>query len=345
MGWWVRFWFLFSNDGGATCGRILRERRGFTLVELLVVIAIIGILIALLLPAVQAAREAARRSQCTNNMKQIGLALQNYHDVYKTFPPQAIWGVPNKPAYELGNTLPRPFHHTWCTFILPFMEQKALYDTVDFRQPAWGQQIVGKRVDVLHCPSDAGGLTDPSKTHNIEYTNYPGCAGYHWWYPTGRNRGLWDGVFNYVQQITIAEIMDGTSNTAIVIERYSRGFESSQVTVNGLGRPRPADWGPVFCAAFVGTSIAGYSTDEGGTQRFAEVDGSGPKVAWRWFRDHAFAPSSLSMEALTIIGWEPVACILAGPITCLPTAPCASFRRRCLGTCGPISKGSVKGPR
>jgi len=269
-------------------------------VELLVVIAIIGILIALLLPAVQAAREAARRSQCTNNMKQIGLALHNYHDVHKTFPPQAIWGVPNKPQYELG-TLPRAYHHTWCTFILPFMEQKALYDTVDFRLPAWGanpQKVVGTRVQVLHCPSDSGGLNDPSKTHGIEYTNYPGCAGYHWWYPTGRNNGLWDGVFNYVQQITMADIMDGTSNTAMVIERYSRGFESSQVQQNGVGRPRPASWAPVFCAAFVGTSIAGYSTDEGGTQRFAEVDDSGPKQAWSWFRDHAFAPSFIAYGGL-----------------------------------------------
>ncbi|MFH1918527.1 MAG: DUF1559 domain-containing protein [Planctomycetota bacterium] len=273
------------------------SRRGFTLVELLVVIAIIGILIALLLPAVQAAREAARRAQCTNNMKQIGLALHNYHDTHKTFPPQAIWGVPNTPEYQLG-ALPGPFHHTWCTFILPFMEQQPLYDTVDFLLPAWGQPIVGTRVEGLHCPSDAGGLEDPSQTSGIEYTNYPGSAGYHWWYPTGYRRGLRDGVFNYVKQIRIAEIRDGTSNTAMVIERYSRGYDSPRVRVNGVGRPRPQGWNPVFCAAFVGTSIAGYSTNEGGRTRFAEVDGSGAKSAWSWFRNHAFTPSFIAYGGL-----------------------------------------------
>jgi len=277
-----------------------RFRRGFTLVELLVVIAIIGILIALLLPAVQAAREAARRSQCVNNMKQIGLALHNYHDTNKTFPPQAIWGVPNTASYQLG-TLPAPFHHTWCTFILPYMEQQALYDSVDFTLPAWGQapqSIVGTQVDGLRCPSDVG-LDTPADSSNIAITNYPGCQGYHWWYPTGRGNGQWDGVFNMVKPIKIRDIRDGTSNTAMVIERTGRGHDSGNIVMqNGRGNLRPASWAPVFCAAFVGTNIAGWPTNEGGTERFAEVDGSGAKNAWSWFRNHAYTPSFIAYGGL-----------------------------------------------
>ena len=104
----------------------MRCRRGFTLVELLVVIAIIGVLIALLLPAVQQAREAARRMQCSNNLKQIGIALHNYHDVYGKFPSAMMLDQARKavnwcPEGECGTW-------TWTAFLLPQVEQENLYD-------------------------------------------------------------------------------------------------------------------------------------------------------------------------------------------------------------------------
>jgi len=107
------------------------KRRGFTLVELLVVIAIIGILVALLLPAIQAAREAARRTECNNKMKQLGLALHNYHDTYKTLPYSGTasshwWGV------GWGVNTSQPGYHTWNELILPFIEQQPLHEQIDF---------------------------------------------------------------------------------------------------------------------------------------------------------------------------------------------------------------------
>ncbi len=107
-------------------------KSGFTLVELLVVIAIIGILVGLLLPAVQAAREAARRMQCSNNLKQMGLAMQNYHDTHKTFP--SGYTVDLVPPAVIGTTsmmsLTNPSHWSWGAFILPFIEQTSLYNSL-----------------------------------------------------------------------------------------------------------------------------------------------------------------------------------------------------------------------
>ncbi|MFM7832361.1 MAG: DUF1559 domain-containing protein, partial [Planctomycetaceae bacterium] len=100
----------------ASVGKGVRSR-GFTLIELLVVIAIIAILVALLLPAVQQAREAARRTQCKNNLKQIGLAFHNYHDVFNTFPPGYISPIAN------GNTSSEVGVYSWGSFILPQLEQ------------------------------------------------------------------------------------------------------------------------------------------------------------------------------------------------------------------------------
>ncbi len=109
----------------------MRERRrlGFTLIELLVVIAIIAILIALLLPAVQQAREAARRTQCRNNLKQIGLALHNYHDVFNTFPPGYVAKIAN------NKTSSERSMFAWGALILPYIEQGNLYQVLDPGNP------------------------------------------------------------------------------------------------------------------------------------------------------------------------------------------------------------------
>jgi prepilin-type N-terminal cleavage/methylation domain-containing protein len=151
-----------------------RPRFGFTLVELLVVIAIIGVLVALLLPAVQAAREAARRSSCQNNLKQLGLAVHNFHDVYKKLPPGAqgpVLPVPNPPSNTatINGT-------SWIVFILPFIEQQTLYDNYQFDQhytsatansAGWSNLKVGEQViEGLYCPSgpDAKRHLDPNHT-------------------------------------------------------------------------------------------------------------------------------------------------------------------------------------
>ena len=123
---------------------------GFTLVELLVVIAIIGVLVALLLPAVQAAREAARRSQCSNNLKQIGLALHNFHAAKRTLPSGAnYWNAATNKPNATG---------TWAMYILPYLESQSVYDLFDFEVAIWhtnNQPAVRYVIQQYACPSDA----------------------------------------------------------------------------------------------------------------------------------------------------------------------------------------------
>src|SRR5262249_52996644 len=138
-------------------GRSGVRQRGFTLIELLVVIAITGVLIALLLPAVQKVREAANRMSCQNNLKQVGLALQSYHDSAGTFPP----GATTKPKL-----------HSWVPFILSYLEQENLSKQYQWDshwyEPA-NQPVVAKHLKVMQCPSAEPNRIHKSKTDGIDW--------------------------------------------------------------------------------------------------------------------------------------------------------------------------------
>lgn len=206
---------------------VIRKRRGFTLVELLVVIAIIGILVALLLPAVQAAREAARRMQCSNNLKQIGLALHNYHDTFKTFPQGNVVRISGTGVPPL-----RGDGWTWHARILPFVEQKSLYDQVSMivgtdidNQNSARQLLAGRDTGLTYfqCPTHPNpGSLNPSK-NGYQLSTYNGVCG-----SVCFNNDQLDaatdvgyrgnGIFFMNSNIRIADITDGTTNTFLVAE-------------------------------------------------------------------------------------------------------------------------------
>jgi prepilin-type N-terminal cleavage/methylation domain-containing protein len=255
-----------------------RSRCGFTLVELLVVIAIIGILVALLLPAVQAAREAARRMSCGNNLKQIGLGLHNYHDVYKEYPMAYFVHIDPPGAFNI---------QAWGTMVLPFLEQKPLHDQYDFRYPPVNQggpigqanmQLIQTWLDVFACPSAPGrnriydgglpanpsGLPLPALTWRAAASDYCVPTGVRGAFGNiayaGNQGGNRHGVLQ--DHITIgsmpvagnrpanmATIVDGTSNTFLIGERTGGGQIFSKRTIwaspaaGPLGAANGGGWG------------------------------------------------------------------------------------------------------
>lgn len=228
-----------------------KRTNAFTLVELLVVIAIIGILVALLLPAIQAAREAARRTQCTNNLKQLGLGLQNYHDTYHAFPFAWMVYLPG----ALGS--PGMNAQVWGVRILPFIEQQPLKDQYSDQYPACNQlaaipqvqenlKVIRTFLPTYVCPSAPG--SPNVRTYNADLTpagyplswtaapsDYTATTGVRGVFSTiaygGNAPGSRNGVLQYTgtnlsnpTQITVssskmADIVDGTSNTFLVAER------------------------------------------------------------------------------------------------------------------------------
>jgi prepilin-type N-terminal cleavage/methylation domain-containing protein len=215
-----------------------RAKKGFTLIELLVVIAIIAILIALLLPAVQQAREAARRSQCKNNLKQIGLALMNYHDVHKTFP-SGIAIAASDPSKQppFAAAVGTSNYFSWTTQILPMFDQGPLFkklntkrnfgDNTTNNNPLLTNPIYVKTVlTAMRCPSDAGPDQDPSGssaagiTQNFDMgtSNYVGNYGVGLPDVNVNPRAL-QGIFGPNSKVRIRDVKDGMSNVFLVAER------------------------------------------------------------------------------------------------------------------------------
>ena len=223
----------------------LSKRRGFTLIELLVVIAIIAILMALLLPAVQQAREAARRSQCKNNVKQLGLALHNYHDTHSVLPAAYLFqpgggGAQGTPNLTNGDAGPG---WAWGMMILPFMEQAPLRTKFDDNLPCWNAANAGPAkttVAAYLCPS----AVNPGKNYNVvnatgttlavfARSNYVVSAG---------NLGVWDnpaadlssvanGCFYRNSSTRFADVVDGLSNTVFAGEKTPSHSDSTWVGV------------------------------------------------------------------------------------------------------------------
>ncbi len=207
-----------------------RVRRAFTLVELLVVIAIIGILIALLLPAIQAAREAAQRAQCSNNIKQLGLALLNYHDVWHVFPPSSKWV-----NYGDTTTSDTPnLSENWVIMVLPFVEGqnfRAQFDLTKYITDPANANARAMTLDVMLCPTDAYNQVpfDGSAYGlgaNWARGNYAANgsldfqdSAFNSW-----NNPLYRGIMGPNISIGIKKISDGTSKTILLGELRRTGF-------------------------------------------------------------------------------------------------------------------------
>jgi prepilin-type N-terminal cleavage/methylation domain-containing protein/prepilin-type processing-associated H-X9-DG protein len=196
--------------------RPVRERSAFTLIELLVVIAIIAILIGLLLPAVQKVRESAARIKCTNNLKQIGIALHALHDIYGVFPPgQGAINDRQVPSNYYGPTIPaNAMFCSWQTHILPFIEQKPLWDQM---QPNV-EGLANTKVDMFDCPSDKkAGLVYTVGGWKQATTSYQGVAGLE----DITEAPNWRGTLFWRSKVRMGDVTDGTSNTVMVGEHPS----------------------------------------------------------------------------------------------------------------------------
>ena len=225
-------------------------RRAFTLIELLVAIAMIAVLISLLLPAVQQARESARRTQCRNSLKQMGIALHNYHDTHRVFPPGYLGAPPFLQCSSINNSADpksyRPQGWGWGVYLMPHLDQAPLYSSLDpghkqtvcssptgaQNDPNIGNPALQKQlVSVYMCPSavdsDLNPTRDISNPANAQAkSNYSGVCGRDF---TGRDTNGLQGVFvdGTKYSTRISDIVDGTSNCLAIGERFRRAPPNS----------------------------------------------------------------------------------------------------------------------
>jgi prepilin-type N-terminal cleavage/methylation domain-containing protein/prepilin-type processing-associated H-X9-DG protein len=258
---------LLNSNRDNSCRVVDTRRNGFTLVELLVVIAIIGILIALLLPAVQAARAAARRSSCTNNLKQIGLALQNYHSARKMFPPGRLGcdgtysgGASAGSGHPCSatNSIAEELRIATSGFIriLPQLEEQNLYDKIDFAPgfwptnigPTWvnvrNAEVIATRPPVMVCPADTseafsrdtrvGGAHDIS-TNKAATGSYAFVSGQYGSSTGQSTKYSNNGMYFYYKSMRVKDCADGLSKTIVtgeVIDAHTQ--QSSNIWTRGL---------------------------------------------------------------------------------------------------------------
>jgi prepilin-type N-terminal cleavage/methylation domain-containing protein/prepilin-type processing-associated H-X9-DG protein len=240
----------------------MRDRRGFTLIEVLVVIAIIGVVIGLLLPAVQQARESAARTQCLNNLKQLALAVQNHHETIGVLPA----------TQPVGNTAQRT---SWVVRTSGFFEQAKIANTWDFTK-SWdtspNSSVIATRVKVLQCPSnrvaaqmDGSQNTSPAWVPPIAAcTDYAAVIGV--WVPKTKAQGA-DGAMPWNMTTKLSDIVDGTSNTLLLVESAGRpicwqgrnmvGDYSATTRVNGGAWARPTSDYQLIGSSADGTTFPG----------------------------------------------------------------------------------------
>lgn len=226
--------------------------RGFTLIELLVVIGIIGVLVALLLPAVQQAREAARRTQCRNNLKQVGLALHNYLDAFSRFPPVTV--MPAAQVFQPWSGQAR---------LLPYLEQASLYNKIDW---STGNEFTGNpqaartRVSIYLCPSEINDRERVTPT----LTHYPLSYGFNegtWFIYDPVSGAVGDGAFHPNRAFRPADFTDGLSSTLAAAE-----VKAYQPNLWDTGNPSTLNVGPPSSPAQVSAYFGGTFDSNGHTE-------------------------------------------------------------------------------